>query len=91
MNLKFEPIRLEKQQAYLKLLEKCAQKSSDYSFSNLFGWGEEYGLSWAWQDGLVWIKQTRPDVCCWAPIGRSPPSRMKSDRAPNRRGSCQKG
>ena len=70
MNLQFEPIRLEKQQEYLKLLEKCTQKSSDYSFSNLFGWGEEYGLSWAWQDDLVWIKQTRPDVCCWAPIGR---------------------
>jgi len=69
MNLKFEPIRLEKQREYLKLLEKCTQKSSDYSFSNLFGWEQEYNLSWAWQDGLVWIKQTRPDACCWAPIG----------------------
>ena len=70
MNLQFEPIRLEKQQAYLKLLEQCSQKSSDYSFSNLFGWGDEYDLSWAWQEDLVWIKQARPDVCCWAPIGR---------------------
>lgn len=69
MNLEFEPIQLEKQHEYLKLLAKCFQKSSDYSFSNLFSWGEEYGLTWAWQDGLVWIKQSKPKTQCWAPVG----------------------
>ena len=69
MKLKFEPIQLEKQQEYLAHLAKSYQKSSDYSFSNLFSWGEEYGLTWAWHDGLVWIKQSIPQTQCWAPVG----------------------
>ncbi|MFH1991377.1 MAG: hypothetical protein ABIK98_03065 [Pseudomonadota bacterium] len=38
--LEFEPISLEKQQAYLQRLSECPQKSSDYSFVNLWGWAE---------------------------------------------------
>lgn len=69
MELNFEPIQLEKQEAYLQRLAECTQVSSDYSFANLFGWADEYGLTWAWRDGLVWIHQTKPDDFCWAPIG----------------------
>ena len=69
MNLKFEPIDLEKQKEYLVVLSKCSQSASDYSFANIWGWGEEYGLHWAWQDDLVWIKQTKPEVLYWAPVG----------------------
>jgi len=69
MNIEFEPISLEKQEEYLALLSKCSQSASDYSFANLWGWGEEYGLHWAWQDDLVWIKQTKSPHTCWAPLG----------------------
>ena len=69
MELEFEPISLEKQTAYLDKLAQCKQVSSDYSFSNLFGWGDEYGLSWAFNERLVWIKQQRPRPAYWAPIG----------------------
>jgi hypothetical protein len=69
MNLEFEPISLEKQAAYLEKLALSKQVSSDYSFSNLFGWGEEYVLSWAFNDHLVWIKQEVPRPSYWAPIG----------------------
>ena len=69
MDLQFDQIQLEKQQDYLAHLAKCPQKSSDYSFSNLLGWGEEYDLTWAWQDELVWIRQAKPVQQCWAPIG----------------------
>ena len=69
MELQFEPISLEKQQAYLEKLAQSKQVSSDYSFSNIFGWGEEYGLSWAFNERLVWIKQERPRPSYWAPIG----------------------
>ncbi|MCK7509649.1 MAG: hypothetical protein MZV70_40135 [Desulfobacterales bacterium] len=34
--------------------------ASDYSFLNIWAWAEEYGLQWAWDGKLVWIKQTRP-------------------------------
>ena len=69
MNLQFEAISLEKQTDYLERLAKCPQVASDYSFINLWAWCEEYGLRWAWNDDLVWIKQTFPEVLLWAPIG----------------------
>ncbi len=69
MDLTFGPIRLDKQQAYLSLLQRCSQISSDYSYSNIFSWAEEYGLEWAWTDDLVWVRQTRPDELLWAPLG----------------------
>ncbi|MFO7559512.1 MAG: phosphatidylglycerol lysyltransferase domain-containing protein [Desulfobacterales bacterium] len=69
MLLNFEPISLDGQAEYLKYFEGCPQKTSDYSFINLWGWAEEYGLSWAWTEKLVWIKQMRPAVQYWAPVG----------------------
>ena len=68
MNLKFEPISLDKQNAYLEMLTRCPQISSDYSFMNIWGWAEDYGLTWAWSDDCVWIRQTRPEVMYWAPV-----------------------
>jgi hypothetical protein len=70
MNLKFEPIDLKRQKDYLKRLSECTQLASDYSFTNLWGWGEEYGLQWAWHDNLVWLKQTKPSDVYWAPVGQ---------------------
>jgi hypothetical protein len=69
MQLAFEPIGLDQQEAYQKRLARCAQIASDYSFTNLFGWGPEYGLEWAWSDGLVWIRQSLPYPALWAPVG----------------------
>lgn len=69
MPLLFEPINLDKQRAYLAYLRQCPQKTSDYSFINLWAWSQEYGLCWAWEKDLVWIKQTRPQPVYWAPVG----------------------
>jgi len=69
MSLIFEPITLDKQKKYLEHFAVCSQKASDYSFVNLWGWAEEYGLCWAWSDNLVWIKQTVPAELYWAPVG----------------------
>ncbi len=69
MLLDFEPISLDRQIAYGKRFSACSQKASDYSFVNLWGWAEEYGLFWAWVDDLVWIKQTSPRLAYWAPVG----------------------
>jgi uncharacterized protein len=67
--LAFEPISLSRQQEYLALKSASSVTASDYSFINLWAWAEEYGLSWAWENGLVWIKQTRHVPCLWAPVG----------------------
>jgi uncharacterized protein len=68
MPLQFEPIRLERQADYSQKLSQCRRIASDYSFINLWGWAEEYGLEWAWHDGLVWIRQA-PSNVLWAPVG----------------------
>lgn len=67
--MKFEAIDLNRKDDYLKRLNQCPQASSDYSFINLWGWGPEYGLEWAWDADLVWIRQTRPEIKFWAPMG----------------------
>lgn len=69
MSLYFEPISLHGQAEYLKYFAGCPQQTSDYSFINLWGWAEEYGLTWAWTEKLVWIKQMKPAVQYWAPVG----------------------
>jgi hypothetical protein len=69
MKMLFEPITIEKQNQYLKYFSHCPQKTSDYSFVNLWGWAKEYGLCWAWEKDLVWLKQTKPEVLYWAPMG----------------------
>jgi len=69
MQLNFEPIDLNRQDQYHQKLAQCAQVASDYSFINIWGWGEEYGLEWAWHENLVCIRQTRPTEKLWAPVG----------------------
>jgi hypothetical protein len=69
MDMTFSPISLEGQAEYNRLLALCSQKPSDYSFVNLWGWGREYGLEWAFIEGCVLIRQTFPRTLYWAPVG----------------------
>ena len=72
MPLNFEPISLDKQDQYLQYFSQFPQKASDYSFINLWGWAQVYGLYWAWVDQMVWIKQTIPKEVFWAPVAPWP-------------------
>ena len=67
----FEPLSLAGQEEYLDILRHCGCTASDYSFANLWGWAEEYGLTWAFdrENSLVWIKQNIPEEIYWAPVG----------------------
>lgn len=65
----FEPITSEFHDIYLKRLSTCPIKTSDYSFINLWGWAQEYGLVWAVEENLIWIKQTIPETIYWSPVG----------------------
>jgi uncharacterized protein len=69
MPLVFEPLSLSRQHAYRQHLGNCRQIASDYSFVNLWGWAEAYGLQWAWDQDLVWIRQSLPAPAFWAPVG----------------------
>ena len=69
MDLSFTPISLDRQGEYQALLRVTPEISSDYSFVNLWAWASEHGLTWAWSNGLVWIRQSKPTLVYWAPIG----------------------
>ncbi len=73
MNLHFKPIEtnaaIARQTDYIRHLALTPQIASDYSFVNLYGWASEHFLEWAWDDNLIWIKQTQPQVVYWAPVG----------------------
>jgi hypothetical protein len=63
--LKFEPLSLDHQGAYLRLLKQ--RSASDYSFVNLFGWTQAYGLELAFNGELALIRDK--SGCYWAPVG----------------------
>jgi hypothetical protein len=67
--LPFGSIRIEQQGEYAQILAATPLIPSEYSFTNLWGWAQEYGLEWAWWQGLVWIRQQRPFPAYWAPMG----------------------
>ena len=65
----FTPIDFSGMERYRALLAACNSRAADYSFTNLWGWAEHYGLEWSFDGGLCWIRQTLPEVRYWAPIG----------------------
>ncbi|MEF2144463.1 MAG: phosphatidylglycerol lysyltransferase domain-containing protein [Desulfovibrionaceae bacterium] len=70
MQLKFEAPSLERLYEYNTILAACPQlPTSDYAFANIYGWAEHYGLEWTIENGLAWIRQTKPETLYWAPLG----------------------
>jgi len=65
----YTSLSLDGQAKYLASLAACPQKVSDYSFANLWGWCEEYGLEWHFGDTHVWIRQGGENGVRWAPVG----------------------
>jgi len=69
MESDFHPLSLHEQDTYKQHLARTPQVTSDYSFGNLWAWREVYGLEWARDGELIWIRQTRPEMAYWAPVG----------------------
>lgn len=69
MTPEYTPISLKYIKEYKELLCKYSSRASDYSFGNIWGWAGHYGLEWRYRSGLCWIRQTRPQELCWAPVG----------------------
>ena len=65
----YTPISFDMLPQYLRLLNLNPSQASDYTFANLWGWAQHYGLEWRFADHLCWIRQTRQDVCHWGPVG----------------------
>ncbi|CCO24796.1 DUF2156 domain-containing protein [Maridesulfovibrio hydrothermalis] len=70
MSSQFKPITLEYQDKFEQALSACPQCTSDYTFANIWGWTEHYGLELRHgKDNLIHVRQTKPEIINWAPIG----------------------
>ncbi|WP_027722542.1 DUF2156 domain-containing protein [Maridesulfovibrio zosterae] len=70
MSSEFKPITLECQDKFDQALAACPQLTSDYTFANIWGWTNHYGLELRCSDSnLIHIRCTKPEVVHWAPIG----------------------
>lgn len=69
MEKNFKPVDLEELSEYARLWAETPVHSLDYTFTNLWGWQEYYGLEWRLEKDLCWIRQTRPQKLMWAPVG----------------------
>lgn len=69
MNTTFTPVTLELLDKYMAYFRATPRRSADYTFTNLWGWAEQYGLELSFREDLCWIRQTRPFTQLWAPVG----------------------
>ncbi len=63
----FQPLKLSMQTSYQPYWEACSEKTSDYSFLNLWAWADYYGLCLAEYEKMFWIKDK--DDNFRAPVG----------------------
>lgn len=69
MSLKFLPVTLDLRDKYESIRQKSPIVSADYTFTNIWGWADIYGLSLAFLDDIAIIHQRKPYHCYWAPVG----------------------
>lgn len=69
MKLNFTPVTLTERDNFYHIWHKTPKRSLDYTLPNLWGWQAYYGLEWAFDEELCWVRQTLPQTRFWAPIG----------------------
>lgn len=70
MPLAFSPIALSMREEYERIVLLSDDVSSDYSFANLYAWAEYFTIELAFEEDVLWIRQTTPHTVYWAPRGR---------------------
>lgn len=66
--MKFDVLSLDDQKLYKEYLRLCPQKTSDYTFLNVWGWQKVYNLGFFWDENFIWIKDIGKGAY-WAPVG----------------------
>lgn len=65
--LKFTPISFDREEEYNRLYNQCAEKSSDFSFINMWSWNDKYHFEWAFANGLCWLRYQQNGQLVYAP------------------------
>jgi len=69
-SLDFTELELDTKSRYSEIFNRTPQKSSDYSFVNLFSWNETRNHTIAITDDLAWIKShEEAGNIIWGPVG----------------------
>lgn len=69
MPLEFSPLAIGLRDDYTALFDRCSEKTSDYTFVNIWAWSDERQYETAFAHGLLWPRVTRPQESLWAPVG----------------------
>lgn len=71
--MNFTPIELSLRDTHAAYFAATPRRAADYTFTNLWGWAEVYGLEYAEAHNLLWIRQTKrgdmPFNRLWCPLG----------------------
>lgn len=69
MSLEFIPLTIDLRKQYEEVFQKTPIKLADYTFTNLWGWSDFYGLSIAFLGEIAIIRQEKPCFSYWSIIG----------------------
>lgn len=68
-HISFEPVKLNQKDCYYQYWEQTPCHSLDYTLANLWGWQNYFGLEWANTPNLLLLRQQKPNMINWAPLG----------------------
>ena len=68
--LKFTPVNFRQERKYNAFYDQCDEKSSDYTFINMWSWQDKYRYEWAFADNLCWLRHREGEKIVYnCPIG----------------------
>jgi len=67
--LNFAPLEIGIRGDYALHFDKCAEKTSDYTFVNIWAWSDERKYEFAFSEGYFWPRVTSHGADYWAPVG----------------------
>lgn len=67
--LNFSRLTLDDRDRYSQFFDLCPEKTSDYSFVNLFAWDHARKYEVSFSSGICWLKINYPEEKLWSPLG----------------------
>ncbi|MGI6783631.1 MAG: DUF2156 domain-containing protein [Aminivibrio sp.] len=69
MSLNFKPLSMEVMGDYNAMFDLCTDKTSDYTFVNIWAWSDERRYELALAHDLFWPRTGGASPALWAPVG----------------------
>ncbi len=69
MSFEYMPVTIGLRAEYEAFRARTPRRSADYTFTNVWGWADYYGLEVSFRPDLCWVRQSKPWPIYWTPIG----------------------